>query len=49
MKEDQASFLAAMMCLFLIASVFFHSDRKVSDVGELHHFFNAERAFFTRV
>ena len=49
MKEDQASFLAAMVYLFLMASAFFHSVRRVSDVGDLHHFFSAERAFFTRV
>ena len=49
MKEDQASFLSAMMYLFLMASAFFHSVRRVSDVGDLHHFFSAVRAFFTRV
>ena len=49
MKEDQASFFALMMCLFFRASAFFHSVLRCSDVGDLHQFLSAIRAFFTSV
>ena len=49
MKLDHAAFFAEMMCLFLMASAFFHSALSSVKKRDLHQGLKAWWAFFTTV